>query len=157
MKFIIKTLLLTVIFVSFARAEWVPYANNSDRSMFLYYETLSIKKNNDVFSIQILKNFVEPKKVVLEGKTIVYKSVTDKQLIDCSKNLYRNTEVIFFQEWNADGKELLKSTIDKVNKLNILNYKYINEHPLYGDEYFKSDEFKIKHLKEIISIQDDIS
>lgn len=115
MKFIIKTLLLTVFFICPVRAEWVPYANNTDRTMFLYYEPLSIKKNNNVFSIQILKNFVEPKKVVLEGKTIAYKSVTDKQLIDCSKNLYRNTEIIFFEEWNADGKELYKSTIDKVN------------------------------------------
>lgn len=115
MKFIIKTLLLTVIFICPAHAEWVPYANNTDRTMFLYYETLSIKNNNNIFSIQILKNFVEPKKVVLEGKTIVYKSVTDKQLIDCSKNLYRNTEIIFFEEWNADGKELYKSIIDKVN------------------------------------------
>jgi hypothetical protein len=114
MKFITKILLLTFIFFSSARAEWVPYANNSDRSMFLYYETLSVKKNNNVFSIQILKNFVEPKKVVLEGNTIVYKSVTDKQLIDCSKNLYRNTEIIFFEEWNANGKELYKSIIDKV-------------------------------------------
>ena len=114
MKFITKFLLLAVIFVSFARAEWVPYANNSDRSMFLYYETLSVKKSSNVFSIQILKNFVEPKKFVLEDKTIVYKSVTDKQLIDCSKNLYRNTEVIFFEDWNASGKELYKSIIDKV-------------------------------------------
>jgi 5S rRNA maturation endonuclease (ribonuclease M5) len=82
--------------------------------MFLYYEPLSINKNNNVFSIQILKNFVEPKKVVLKGKTIAYKSVTDKQLIDCSKNIYRNTEVIFFEEWDAKGKELYKSIIDKV-------------------------------------------
>lgn len=115
MKFITKILLLTLIFFSSTRAEWMPYANNTDRTMFLYYEPLSIKKNNNVFSIQILKNFVEPKKVVLEGKTILYKSVTDKQLIDCSKNLYRNTEIIFFEEWNAAGKELYKSTIDKVN------------------------------------------
>jgi hypothetical protein len=114
MKFITKFLLLTVIFASSASAEWVPYANNSDRSMFLYYETLSIKKSNNVFSIQILKNFVEPEKVVLEGKTIVYKSVIDKQLIDCSKNLYRNTEIIFFEEWSSSGKELYKSVIDKV-------------------------------------------
>lgn len=115
MKFITKILLLSVFFTYPVRAEWVPYANNTDRTMFLYYEPLSIKKNNNIFSIQILKNFVEPKKVVLEGKTILYKSVTDKQLIDCSKNLYRNTEIIFFEEWNADGKELYKSTIDKVN------------------------------------------
>jgi hypothetical protein len=114
MKFIIKTLLLTVFFISHVRAEWVPYANNTDKTMFLYYEPLSIRKNNNVFSVQILKNFAEPKKVILEGDPIVYKSVTDKQLIDCSKNLYRNTEVIFFQEWNAVGKELYKSTIDKV-------------------------------------------
>jgi hypothetical protein len=114
MKFITKFLLLAVIFASSARAEWVPYANNSDRSMFLYYETLSVKKSSNVFSIQILKNFVEPKKVVLEDKTIVYKSVTDKQLIDCRKNLYRNTEIIFFEEWSASGKELYKSIIDKV-------------------------------------------
>lgn len=114
MKFITKILLLTVFFICPVRAEWVPYANNTDRTMFLYYETLSIKKNNNVFSIQILKNFVEPKKVVLEGKTIVYKSVTDKQLIDCSKNLYRNTEIIFFEEWNTGGKQLYKSIIDNL-------------------------------------------
>jgi hypothetical protein len=35
-------------------------------------------------------------------------------LIDCRKNLYRNTEIIFFEEWSASGKELYKSTIDKV-------------------------------------------
>ena len=114
MKFIIKSLLLTVIFVSSARAEWVEYAHNADRTMVLQYETLKIGKKEELTIVNIRKNFKSEKSVTLENKKIVYKSVIDKQLINCGKNLYRNTEVIFFEEWDAKGKELYKSIIDKV-------------------------------------------
>lgn len=114
MKFITKFLLLTVIFASSARAEWVEYAKNSDRSMVLHYQNLSIGKKGGLTIVNIRKNFKVEKSVTLEDKKIVYKSVIDKQLIDCGKNLYRNTEVIFFEESNAKGKELYKSIIDKV-------------------------------------------
>ena len=114
MKFITKVLLLTVIFISFARAEWVEYSKNADRSMILHYQHLSVGKKGELTVVHIRKNFKAEKSVTLENKTIVYKSVIDKQLIDCGKNLYRNTEVIFFKEWDAKGKELYKSIIDKV-------------------------------------------
>ena len=114
MKFITKVLLLTLIFVSSTRAEWVEYAKNADRSMILHYQNLSVGKKGEFTIVHIRKNFKAEKSVTLESKKIVYKSVIDKQLIDCGKNLYRNTEVIFFEEWNAEGKELYKSIIDKV-------------------------------------------
>jgi len=114
MKFIIKFFFLTIIFVSSANAEWVEYAKNSDRSMVLHYQNLSIGKKGELTIVEIRKNFKSEKSVTLENKKIVYKSVIDKQLIDCGKNLYRNTEVIFFEESNANGKELYKSIIDKV-------------------------------------------
>jgi hypothetical protein len=114
MKFITKFLLLTVIFVSSARAEWVEYAKNSDRSMVLHYQNLSVGKKGELTIVNIRKNFKTEKSVTLENKKIVYKSVIDKQLIDCGKNRYRNTEVIFYEESNAKGKELYKSIIDKV-------------------------------------------
>jgi hypothetical protein len=114
MKFITKVLLLTLIFVSSTRAEWVEYAKNSDRSMILHYQNLSVGKKGEFTIVYIRKNFKAEKSVTLENKKIVYKSVIDKQLIDCGKNLYRNTEVIFFEEWDAKGKELYKSIIDKV-------------------------------------------
>jgi 5S rRNA maturation endonuclease (ribonuclease M5) len=114
MKFITKFFLLTVILVSSTRAEWIEYAKNSDRSMILHYQNLSLGKNGEFTIVHIRKNFKTEKSVTLENKKIVYKSVIDKQLIDCGKNLYRNTEVIFFEEWDANGKELYKSIIDKV-------------------------------------------
>jgi hypothetical protein len=114
MKFITKFLLLAVIFVSSARAEWVEYAKNLDRSMVLHYQNLSVDKKGEFTIVHIRKNFKSEKSVTLENKKILYKSVIDKQLIDCSKNLYRNTEVTFFEEWNAGGKELYNSIIDKV-------------------------------------------
>ena len=106
--------MLTVILVSSTRAEWIEYAKNSDRSMILHYQNLSLGKNGEFTIVHIRKNFKTEKSVTLENKKIVYKSVIDKQLIDCGKNLYRNTEVIFFEEWDANGKELYKSIIDKV-------------------------------------------
>jgi hypothetical protein len=115
MKFITKFLLLTVIFVGSVRAEWVEYAHNADRTMVLQYETLKVGKKEELTIVNIRKNFKSEKSVTLENKKIVYKSVIDKQLIDCGKNLYRNTEVIFFEEWSASGKELYKSIIDKAN------------------------------------------
>jgi 5S rRNA maturation endonuclease (ribonuclease M5) len=114
MKFIIKVLLFTVVFINSARAEWVEYAKNSDRSMILHYQNLSVGKKGEFTIVHIRKNFKSEKSVALENKKIVYKSVIDKQLIDCGKNLYRNTEVIFFEESDAKGKELYKSIIDKV-------------------------------------------
>jgi hypothetical protein len=114
MKFITKVLLLTLIFVSSVRAEWVEYAKNADRSMILHYQNVSVGKRGEFTIVHIRKNFKAKKSVTLENKKIVYKSVIDKQLIDCGKNLYRNTEVIFFEEWDANGKELYKSIIDKV-------------------------------------------
>ncbi len=114
MKFITKVFVLTVIFISAAHAEWVEYAKNSDRSMILHYQNLSVGKKEEFTVVHIRKNFKAEKSVTLENKQIFYKSVIDKQLIDCGKNLYRNTEVIFFEEWNASGKELYKSLIDKV-------------------------------------------
>ena len=114
MKFIIKFLLFTVIFVGSVRAEWVEYAHNADRTMVLQYETLKVGKKGELTIVNIRKNFKIQKEVILEGTKVVYKSVIDRQLIDCGKNLYRNTEVIFFEEWNANGKELYKSIIDKV-------------------------------------------
>lgn len=114
MKFITKFLLLTVIFVGSVRAEWIEYAHNADRTMVLQYENLKVGKKGELTIVKIRKNFKIEKSVTLENKKIVYKSVIDKQLIDCGKNLYRNTEVIFFEQWNAKGKELYKSIIDKV-------------------------------------------
>ena len=114
MKFITKVFVLTVIFISAAHAEWVEYSKNSDRSMILHYQSLSVGKKGEFTVVHIRKNFKAEKSVTLENKQIFYKSVIDKQLIDCGKNLYRNTEVIFFEEWNASGKELYKSIIDKV-------------------------------------------
>ena len=114
MKFITKVLLLSLIFVSSVRAEWVEYAKNADRSMILHYQNVSVGKRGEFTIVHIRKNFKAKKSVTLENKKIVYKSVIDKQLIDCGKNLYRNTEVIFFEEWDANGKELYKSIIDKV-------------------------------------------
>jgi hypothetical protein len=114
MKFITKVLLLTGFFVNFARADWVEYAKNSDRSMILHYQNLSLGKKGELTIVHIRKKFKAEKSVTLENKEIVYKSVIDKQLIDCEKNLYRNTEVIFFEELDASGKELYKSIIDKV-------------------------------------------
>jgi 5S rRNA maturation endonuclease (ribonuclease M5) len=114
MKFITKVLLLSIIFVSSVRAEWVEYAKNADRSMILHYQNVSVGKRGEFTIVHIRKNFKAKKSVTLENKKIVYKSVIDKQLIDCGKNLYRNTEVIFFEEWDANGKELYKSIIDKV-------------------------------------------
>jgi hypothetical protein len=73
-----------------------------------------VGKEGEFTIVHIRKNFKAEKSVTLENKKIVYKSVIDKQLIDCGKNLYRNTEVIFFEEWDANGKELYKSIIDKV-------------------------------------------
>ena len=105
---------MTVIFASSARAEWVEYAKNSDRSMVLQYQNLSIGKKRELTIVNIRKNFKTEKSMTLENKKIVYKSVVEKQLIDCGKNIYRNTEVIFFEESNANGKELYKSIIDKV-------------------------------------------
>ena len=106
--------MLTVIIVSSARAEWVEYAKNSDRSMVLHYQNLSVGKKGEFTIVHIRKNFKAEKSVTLENKKIVYKSVIDKQLIDCGNNLYRNTEVSFYEEPNAKGKELYKSIIDKV-------------------------------------------
>jgi 5S rRNA maturation endonuclease (ribonuclease M5) len=114
MKFITKVLLLSVIYISSAHAEWVEYAKNSDRSMILHYQNLSLGKKGELTIVHIRKNFKTEKSVTLENNKIVYKSVIDKQLIDCGKNIYRNTEVIFFEEWDANGKELYKSIIDKV-------------------------------------------
>ena len=114
MKFITKVLLLSIIFVSSVRAEWVEYAKNSDRSMVLHYQNLSVGKKGEFTIVHIRKNFKAEKSITIENKKIVYKSVIDKQLINCGKNLYRNTEVIFFEEWDANGKELYKSIIDKV-------------------------------------------
>ncbi len=113
MKFITKVLLLEVIFVNFAHAGWVEYAKNADRSMILHYQNLSLGKKDEFTTVHIRKNFKAEKSITLENKSIVYKSVIDKQLIDCGKNLYRNTEVVFFEEWNATGKELYKSIIDE--------------------------------------------
>jgi hypothetical protein len=114
MKFITKFFLLTVIFVSPTRAEWVEYAKNSDRSMILHYQNLSVGKKEEFTVVHIRKNFKAKKSVTLENKQIFYKSVIDKQLIDCGKNLYRNIEVVFFEELDANGKELYKSIIDTV-------------------------------------------
>lgn len=114
MKFIIKFAFLIVLFTNFAYAEWIPYANNTDRTMFLYYQNLSIGKEGELVTVMIRKNFKSTKDVMFEGKTILYKSTISKQLIDCDKNIYATTEVNFYKEWNANRDELYKTIFNKV-------------------------------------------
>ena len=114
MKFITKTLLLTAFFMSPVHAEWIHYANNTDRTMFLYYQNLSIAKKGALITVLIRKNFKITNDIVFEGKTIFYKSTISKQLINCDKNTYATTEVFFYEDWDTSKEELYKTVFNKV-------------------------------------------
>ena len=63
--------MLTVLFVDFAHAEWIPYAGNTDRNMILYYQNLSVTRNDAFITVQIRKNFKDAKEVELENKKML--------------------------------------------------------------------------------------
>jgi len=121
MKFITKFILLAVLSTNFAYAEWIPYANNSDKTMILSYQNLSLGKKDEYTTVLIRKNFKTAKEVILEDKRIIYKSVINKQLIDCDKNRYATTEIIMYEKWDAEGEKLYTTIMNKLNWNNVKN------------------------------------
>jgi recombinational DNA repair ATPase RecF len=73
------------------------------------FQAATTQKNEIQSKIDKLKGFIHSNNIKRSHEL----AVIDKQLIDCGKNLYRNTKVVFFEEWNATGKELYKSIIDE--------------------------------------------
>jgi hypothetical protein len=119
MKFSIKFLAVIVLFTNFAYAEWIPYANNTDRAMILYYQNLSLSKKNEYTRVLIRKNFKTAKEVILEDKKIIYKSVINTQLIDCDKNRYATTEVVMYEKWDAAGEKLYTTLMNNLSWNNV--------------------------------------
>ncbi len=119
MKFITKFILLVILSTGFVYAEWIPYANNTDRTMVLFYQNLSLGKKDEYTTVLIRKNFKIAKEVIFEDKKIIYKSVINKQLIDCDKNRYATTEIVMYEKWDAEGEKLYTAIMNKLSWNNV--------------------------------------
>lgn len=105
-----------IFFACPVMAQWVKYEQSTTSGFVAFYNPLSIKAEGDLRSVQIMKNYHEPKLFDAERPHFKYSSTISTQLINCNDNSYKNLRI---QIWSLRaGKGEQKKNYDYSNKDN---------------------------------------
>jgi hypothetical protein len=119
MKFIL--LLIATISTSANAETWIKYEQSTKSGFTAYYSADSIKAEGNFRSVLVLKNYELPKTFDAEKPYFEYRSTVSTQLINCSKNSYKNNKIQIWTELN--GKGVLRKDYDYNKKENWDNVK----------------------------------
>ena len=113
-----KLILLFLVSISVtANAEtWVEYEKSTKLGFIAFYSPSSITRDNQYRTVQILKNYYETKTFTAEEPNFTYRSTLATQLINCSRNSYKNMRIQIWSNVGATGE--LKKDYDYSNKDN---------------------------------------
>jgi hypothetical protein len=103
-----------LIFPSVSHAEWVEVGHSDGRAFQMYYEPASVKKNGDIATVTVLKNFNVPKNSVDPKRPYTFQSTISTQEIQCSTNKARLLHIEIWSGINGVGK--LEQTHDYRDK-----------------------------------------
>ena len=85
-------------------AEWVLYGPTTKSGMTTYYATGSVKSVDGYETVIVLKNFSTTQTVKYDGGEYVYRSIINRQVIDCANNKYATASVDMFRGLDGLGE-----------------------------------------------------
>jgi hypothetical protein len=93
-----------LIVPSVSHAEWVEVGHSDERAFQMYYEPVSVKRNGDIATVKVLKNFRAPKNSVDPKKSYTFQSTISTQEIQCSSNKERLLHIDIWSGLSGAGK-----------------------------------------------------
>ncbi|MBU3600039.1 hypothetical protein ICN28_05870 [Polynucleobacter sp. 30F-ANTBAC] len=116
MPFKYVSFLLIIISSSLHAETWVQYEESKKLGFIAFYSPSSITRNEQYRTVQILKNYYAPQKFTAEDPNFTYRSTLATQLINCSRNSYKNKRIQIWSDVGAAGE--LKKDYDYSSKDN---------------------------------------
>jgi hypothetical protein len=84
-------------------AEWILYGPTTKSGMTTYYSSESVKSVEGYETVTVLKNFSTTQTVKYDGGAYIYKSIINRQVINCDKNEYATASVDMYRGLDGAG------------------------------------------------------
>ena len=86
-------------------AEWLLYGPTTKSGMTTYYSSESVKSVEEYETVMVLKNFSGTQTVQYDGGAYIYKSIINRQIIDCKNKRYATASVDMYAQLDGLGNK----------------------------------------------------
>lgn len=95
---------LLAVFSFTAKAEtWVQYEESKKFGFIAFYLPTSITRDNQYRTVKVLKTYNKPHQLSDKESDVLYRSTVVTQLINCSRNSYKNLGMQLWSDAGASG------------------------------------------------------